>query len=357
LRTTNNPSSTPWAQIGAQDGFVERQFVVVSVFWLVLQFSAGFVLLVGGAESLVRGASRLAVRYHLPPVLIGLTIVAFGTSLPELVVSLTAALDGNASAIAIGNIVGSNIANLGLILGLAGIIRVLPVYGSFVRRELPILLAVSLLFTAMAWLNMDIGRWEGVLLVVGFVGQTVLSWRAAARDPAYSQEVQTTVETVESIDPDTAKPSRTVWLDVLGIIVGLSGLILGAQWLVGAASELARALGISEVVIGLTLVALGTSLPEVATSIVAVLRGNGEIAIGNVVGSNLFNLLAIGGITALVSPLSVPAGMEIDFGVMLLLTALVWLFAWRPKGRITRWEAAILLAIYAVYIGQMALRA
>ena len=157
-----------------------------------------------------------------------------------------------------------------------------------------------------------------------------------------------TVDTVESIDPDTAKPSRTVWLDILGIIVGLGCLILGAQWLVAAASELARALGISEVVIGLTLVALGTSLPEVATSIVAVLRGNAEIAIGNVVGSNLFNLLAIAGITALVSPLSVPPGMEIDFGVMLLLTALVWLFAWRPRGRITRWEAAILLALYAM---------
>lgn len=328
----------------------------MNVYWQVIQFVAGFVLLVGGAESLVRGASRLAVRFYLPPVLIGLTIVAFGTSLPELVVSLTAALGGEAGSIAVGNIVGSNIANLGLILGLAGVIKTLPVDAGFVRRELPILLAVSLLFTAMAWLHMDIDRIEGLLLIAGFVGLTILSWRAAAREPAYSEEIETTVKTVESINPDAAKPSHLVWVDALAIVMGLGGLILGAQWLVAAASNLARTLGISEVVVGLTLVAIGTSLPEVATSIVAVLRGNSEIAVGNVVGSNLVNLLAIGGITALVSPLSIPPAMEIDFIVMLLFTALVWLFAWRPRGRIARWEAAILLVLYAAYIGHLALR-
>lgn len=328
----------------------------MNVLRLVLQFAAGFVLLIGGAELLVRGASRLAVRFHLPPVVIGLTIVAFGTSLPELVVSLTAALNGEAGEIAIGNIVGSNIANLGLILGLAGLIRTLRVDKSFVRRELPILVAVSVLFMGMAWLNVDIDRLEGALLVGGFIGVTALSWRAAAREPAYAADIQTTVETVEVITPEAASPSRALWVDILGILVGLAGLVLGAQWLVEAASDLARTFGISEVVIGLTLVALGTSLPEVATSLVAVLRGNNEIAVGNVVGSNLFNLLAIAGITALVSPLSVPPGMGIDFGVMILLTALVWLFAWWPKGRIARWEAAILLAIYVAYIAQMALR-
>jgi cation:H+ antiporter len=328
----------------------------MSALLLALQFAAGFGLLVGGAELLVRAASRLALRFHLPPVLVGLTIVAFGTSLPELVVSLTAALDGEASAIALGNIVGSNIANLGLILGLAGIIRTLRVEVGFVRRELPILLAVSLLFMGMAWLNSDIDRLEGALLAAGFVGINILSWRAAAREPAYAAEVQATVETVEVINPDAGTPSRTLWVDILGILVGLGSLILGAQWLVAAASDLARAFGISEVVIGLTLVALGTSLPEVATSLVAVLRGNDEIAIGNVVGSNLFNLLAIAGITSLVKPLSVPGGMEIYFGVMILLTALVWLFAWWPEGRIARREAAVLSAIYIVYIAQIALR-
>ena len=328
----------------------------MNVFLLALQFAAGFVLLIGGAELLVRGASRLAVRFRLPPVIIGLTIVAFGTSLPELVVSLTAALNGEAGEIAIGNIVGSNIANLGLILGLAGVIRPLRVEKSFVRRELPILMAVSLIFMGMAWFNVGIDRLEGALLVAGFVGVTLLSLRAARRNPTYAAEVQTTVETVEAITPEATMPSRTLWVDTLGILVGLGGLVLGAQWLVAAASDLARAFGISEVVIGLTLVALGTSLPEVATSVVAVLRGNNEIAVGNVVGSNLFNLLAIAGITALVSPLAVPAGMGIDFGVMILLTALVWLFAWWPEGRIARWEAAVLLTIYIAYIAQMALR-
>ncbi|MFN8464758.1 MAG: calcium/sodium antiporter [Caldilineaceae bacterium] len=324
--------------------------------FLAIQFAAGFALLVGGAEFLVRGASRLAVRFNLPPVLIGLTIVAFGTSLPELVVSLTAALNGADSAIAIGNIVGSNIANLGLILGLAGIMVALPVAASFTRRELPILLCVSLLFMIMAWLNYDIDRLEGALLVVGFGVVTWLSWRAAVTDPDFSQEVKTTVATVEAIDPQAAQPSRTIWVDVVGIVLGLVGLIVGARWLVAAASEIARALGVSELVIGLTLVAIGTSLPEVATSIVAVARGNADIAVGNVVGSNLFNLLAIGGITAMVSPLTVPADMALDFGVMILLTALVWLFAWRPRGYIARWQAAILLGIYVLYIAQLALR-
>ena len=324
---------------------------------LAIQFAAGFVLLVGGAEFLVRGASRLAVRYNLPPVLIGLTIVAFGTSLPELVVSLTAALNGEDSAIAIGNIVGSNIANLGLILGIAGMITALPVAATFTRRELPILFGVSVLFMAMAWLNFNIDRLEGALLVAGFVIVNWLSWRAAAKEPEVAREVKTNVATVESIDPATARPSRSIWLDLLGILVGLVGLIFGARWLVDAASDIARALGISELVIGLTLVALGTSLPEVATSVVAVLRGNPDIAVGNVVGSNLFNLLAIGGITALVSPLTVPSTMAIDFAFMILLTGLVWLFAWRPKGIITRWQAAFLLTVYIVYIAQLALQA
>ncbi len=321
----------------------------------LLQFIAGFVLLVGGAEFLVRSSSRLAVRFHLPPVLIGLTIVAFGTSLPELVVSLTAALNGETSGIAIGNIVGSNIANLGLILGLVGLLAALPIDAGFPRRELPILLGVSILFMGMVWLNGDINRLEGALLIAGFVGVTMLSWRAAAREPIYIDNIQTTVETIEIIDPETAKPSRSIWIDILAIVVGLGGLVLGANWLVDAAAAIARMFGVSEVVIGLTLVAFGTSLPEVASSIVAVLRGNSEIAVGNIVGSNLFNLLAITGITAVVSPLSVPPGMAVDFGMMILLTALLWLFAWRRPHRIAHWQAALLLALYIGYIGQLAL--
>jgi cation:H+ antiporter len=328
----------------------------MSVLLLALQFLAGFVLLVGGAEFLVRGASRLAVRFRVPPVIIGLTIVAFGTSLPELVVSLTAALQGTASDIAIGNIVGSNIANLGLILGMAGLIRTLPINAGFTRRELPILLAVTLLFTGMAWLQTDIGRWEGVILFGSFLAITYMSWRAATREPDFKREVQETVATVEAVDPEVAQPSRTLWLELLGILVGLGGLVLGAQWLVDAASQIARMMGVSEVVIGLTLVALGTSLPEVATTLVAVFRGNSEIAVGNVVGSNLFNLLAIGGITAMVTPLLIPAGMAFDFGMMILLTALVWLFSVWSKGRIVRWQAGILLVLYAVEIAQLALR-
>lgn len=329
----------------------------MNIMLLLVQFIAGFVLLVGGAELLVRGASRIATRFHLPPVLIGLTIVAFGTSLPELVVSLTAALGGDTIDLAMGNIVGSNIANLGLILGLAGTIRALPVTTNFTRRELPILMIVSVAFLIMAWLERDISRLEGLLLVAGFVAVNVRSWRAVRREADYAGEVRATVETVEAIDPDATAPSRRIWLDGLAIALGLGGLVLGAQWLVDAASSLARTMGVPELVIGLTLVAVGTSLPEVATSLVAVVRGNLDIALGNVVGSNLFNLLGIAGLTAIVRPLPVPPDMGVNFGVMILLTALVWIFARWPEGRIARWEAAILLAIYATYIGYIALTA
>ncbi len=240
---------------------------------------------------------------------------------------------------------------------MAGLLAPLPVAADFTRRELPILLLVSLLFAVMAWIDGNINRLEGALLVAGFALVMLRSWRAAAREPVYSEEIRHTVDTVEAIDPGAVKPSRSLLIDVLGIVVGLGALVLGAQWLVAAATEIARTLGVSEVVIGLTLVAVGTSLPEVATSLVAVVRGNTDIAVGNVVGSNLFNTLAIGGITALVSPLVMPGGMMIDFGVMVLLTALVWLFAWRRPHRISRIEAGILLTIYVVYIAQLALRA
>jgi cation:H+ antiporter len=216
----------------------------MSLLLLALQFGAGFVLLVGGAEALVRSASRIATRYGLPPVLIGLTIVALGTSLPELVVSLTAALIDDGGDIAIGNIVGSNIANFGLILGLAGLIAPLPVAAEFTRRELPILLFVSLIFAGLAWLDRDINRIEGALLVLGFGVTMVRSWRAATSEPLYSKELRETMDTVEAIDPSAVKPSRSLLIDILGIVLGLGTLVLGAQWLVAAATEIARAFGV-----------------------------------------------------------------------------------------------------------------
>ena len=326
----------------------------MSAIILILQFLAGFVLLVAGAEFLVRGASRLAARFHVPEVIIGLTIVAFGTSLPELVVSLTANLEANGgSDIAIGNIVGSNIANLGLILGLAGLVAVLNVKASFSRRELPILLGVTLLFAAVALLTGGIGRFAGGLFVTGLVGFTIYNYRATMHEQAYLENVEDTLTAAETIDDEIARPSRQLWFDILAMVLGMGGLILGAKWLVDAAGQIATALGVPDLIIGLTLVALGTSLPEVATSIVAVLRGNSDIAVGNIVGSNIFNILGIAGITALVYPIPLPPGMLIDFGVMIGLTALVLFFIWRKPNNITRREAAILLGCYVAYCGTL----
>jgi cation:H+ antiporter len=318
--------------------------------FLTGQFLAGFVLLVAGAEFLVRGASRIAAKLRIPAAVIGLTVVAFGTSLPELVVSLTASLSGEGNDIAIGNIVGSNIANLGLILGLCGLIATLAVKASFTRREIPLLIGVSVIFTFMAMFDGSIGRIDGLILVAGLIVFEVFSFRAATREREFGEELAGTVEAAENIDDRIATPSQQPWFDVLLILVGIVGLVVGADWLVDAATEIARVLNVPELIIGLTLVAVGTSLPEVATSLVAVVRKNGDIAIANVLGSNLFNILGIAGITAVVSPIAVPSSMIVSsFLPMLGFTVLVALLAWPKPNDIKRWEAGLLLTLYLAY--------
>jgi len=322
----------------------------MSILLLVLQFLVGFVFLVGGAEFLVRGASRLAARFNVPDVIIGMTIVAFGTSLPELVVSLTANMSADGgNDIAIGNVVGSNIANLGLILGLAGLVAVLDVKASFPRREVPFLLGVTVLFAALALLGGGIGRVVGGVFVVGLAVFTWFNYRAAMGEQAYRENVEDTLMAAEAIDHQIARPSRQVWFDGLSILMGLAGLVLGANWLVDAADQIAQALGVSDLIIGLTLVAIGTSLPEAATSLVAVFRGKSDIAIGNIVGSNLFNILGIVGITVLVKPITLPPGMLPDFLVMIGMTVVVFAFIWRKPHDINRWEAGVLVGCYVAY--------
>lgn len=322
----------------------------MSLVLLLLQFVAGFVFLVGGAELLVRGAGRIAKRYNLPDIVIGLTIVAFGTSLPELVVSLTAALSGDEAAdIAIGNIIGSNIANIGLVLGLCGLIAALYVKASFTRREVPILIGVTVIVT-IASIGGAIGRIEGVLLTIGLIVITFLNYRAAMTELNTRIVVEGTLEAAEVIDDQIVQPSRQIWFDLLLIVMGMGGLVMGANWLVTAADQIATALGVPDVIIGLTLVAIGTSLPEVATSVVAVFRGNTDIAIGNIIGSNLFNLLGIAGITAIVRPIEVPSGLTLDFLFMNLLTLALLPMVWRPPHDIKRKEAALLLGLYVLYI-------
>jgi cation:H+ antiporter len=318
--------------------------------WLLdlLLFTLGFVLLTYGADFLVRGASRLAARMKISPVVIGLTIVAFGTSLPELVVSLVASAEGD-GAIALGNIVGSNIANIGLILGLAVILATVRVDRHMVRRDIPLLIVCTLVFIALSW-NGELGLIEGVLLAAGLIAFTVYSFRSGRAHPEEQAHGAEALDALQAIDEEIAEPSTNPWLDVGLIAVGLVALIVGADWLVSAAESIARALGVSELVIGLTLVAVGTSLPELATTITAVRRNEADIAVGNVIGSNLFNMLFIGGVSATIRTLPVPDQvLRVDYWVMLAVTVLVYLFARMGGYRLQRWHGALLLLIYVVY--------
>lgn len=322
----------------------------MEIVWAVAQFVAGFLFLVGGAELLIRGASRIALRLGIQPVIVGLTVVAFGTSAPELLVSVTANLSNSGGGdIALGNIVGSNIANLGLILGLCGVVYALGVNRHIITVEYPLLIGVTLLFSATLLVGGVLQRWEGALLfagLVGFIGWNIIAVR---RQYEMAHAAKENLEVAVAVDVKIARPSEQPWFDVLLVIMGLGGLVLGADWLVTGARTISLALGVSELVIGLTLVAVGTSLPEAATSLVATFRGQSDLAIGNVVGSNLFNILGIAGLTAVVKPLTASPGLWLDLVVMLALTLLVFALVWNKPHRVERWQGALLLLLYVVY--------
>lgn len=329
----------------------------MEIVWAVAQFIVGFVLLVGGAELLIRGASRIALRLGIQPIVVGLTVVAFGTSAPELLVSVTANLSNSGGGdMALGNIVGSNIANLGLILGLCGSIYALRVNRRIITIEYPLLTGVTLVFSAMLLLGGMLYRWQGVLLFVGLVAFIAWNVAAARRQYEMAHAARETLEVAAAVDVKITRPSEQPWFDLLLVIMGLGGLVLGADWLVTGARTIALALGVSEMVIGLTLVAVGTSLPEAATSLVATFRGQSDLAIGNVVGSNLFNILGIAGLTAVVKPLTAPPGLWIDLVVMLAFTLLVYALVWNQPHRVERWQGALLLLLYIVYTVSLFMR-
>lgn len=304
---------------------------------MILQAGIGLGLLFFGGDWLVRGASSLAARMGVSPLAIGLTVVAFGTSAPELVVSLQAAWRGS-SDISVGNVVGSNIANIALILGLAACIKPIIAHAKIVRFDAPLMLFVSLW---VVWVLADgqATRWEGVLLVVGLVVYLVVTfWRARRENRGVKDELA-------SAAPEAP---AGVGKSLLWVLVGLASLVVGGHLLVTTAVTLATRLGLSQAAIGLTIVALGTSLPELATSVAAAIKGQGDIAIGNVVGSNLFNILGILGITAAIQPLQLGAITQIDLGVMVGLAALLalWIVV-RP--RLGRGLGGLLVAVYVGY--------
>jgi cation:H+ antiporter len=301
----------------------------------LLFFLGGLALLVVGGELLVRGATRLAAALGVSPLVIGLTVVAFGTSAPELAVSLLAALRGQAG-LAVGNVVGSNIFNVLAILGVSALLTPLVVAVQLVRIEVPLMIAASLAVPLLA-ADGAVSRLDGLLLFGAGVTYTVLAIRSS-RAEANAGE-------------GAAAPGGGV-MGSLGLVVcGLVLLVLGARWLVAAASVAAQALGVSDLVVGLTVVAAGTSLPEAAASIAAALRGQRDIAVGNVVGSNLFNILVVLGGAALVAPGGVPMpveAMRLDIPVMIAV-AIACLPIFASGGHIDRWEGALFLACYGGY--------
>jgi len=307
----------------------------------IAQAGLGLLTLYFGGEWLVRGATALAMRLGVSPLAIGLTVVAFGTSLPELVVSIDASLSG-ASDISVGNVVGSNIANIALILGIATVLRPAVVEAKVVRFDAPLVVLVSCLLAAVLF-NGVATPLEGGLMLLGLIVYTVFTFWEASR------ETETIRDEFASAAPE-AHAGIAVSLGLVG--VGLALLMGGGRLLVISAVDLATALGVSQAVIGLTIVAVGTSLPELVTSVVASLRGQGDIAIGNVVGSNLFNILGILGTTAIIAPLGRGNVGWSDVGAMCGLAALlaVLLFARRRLGRV---EGALFLVCYVVYVATL----
>ena len=285
-----------------------------------------------GADKLTEGASALARRMHVPEIVIGLTIVAAGTSAPELFVSVVSALNGTPD-LAVGNVVGSNTMNCMLIVGCAAMVAPMTISRSTVRKDIPFAVMASILLTCIA-LDNYLGRIDGIILLLGFVVFMAYTLLQAKNGQA---------------EPQTEVRQLNPWLSLLFLVIGLAMLVTGSNVFVGSASSVAAALGVSEGVIGLTVVAGGTSLPELATSVVAARKGQSAIAIGNVIGSNVFNILLILGMTAVISPLQIEGITTIDMAVILISVILVWLFSF-TRFTVERWEGALLVGGYLVYL-------
>ncbi|TDB36803.1 MAG: calcium/sodium antiporter [Actinobacteria bacterium] len=299
----------------------------------------GLGLLALGAEGLVRGSTALALRLGVSALVIGLTVVAFGTGSPELALSVRAAADGN-SGIALGNVVGSNISNIALVLGLAALAKPMRVRSEIVRREVPLMIGVTLMLAVML-VDGRMSRIEGVMLVVGAVAYTVSSYVAARRGELRPVELE--------FDAALAPAKRSMWIDVAFVAVGLVALLVGANLLLKGAVAVAASLGISQVVVGLTVIAIGTSLPEMATAVTSAVRGEADVAFGNVIGSNVFNILAVLGVAAVIRPFDVQGLRLLDLGMLVGTAVLLLPLLWRGW-ILNRWEGAGLLMCYALYM-------
>ena len=315
----------------------------------------GFVLLYYGAEWLVKGSSSLARGLGVTPVIIGLTVVAFGTSAPELVVSVISSLKDK-SMIAVGNVVGSNICNIALILGISAVFQPITSSRSVVRRDIPLMLAISV-YLLLLTVDSRLGRIEGATLFLGIILYTLFNYTIAMKESRESAQEEKT-DIVAELEEIGYVASRSK--QILLILVGIAGVVLGAQLVVESAVTIMRVLGVSEKFIGLTIVAFGTSLPELATSVVAALRKEMDISIGNLVGSNVFNILSVLGAASLVRPITIPggffeSGLVIDYGVMMFTSILPW-FMMRRTLTVTRAGGVLLLVCYGGYLAYLIIK-
>ena len=325
--------------------------------WLdIVLIIIGVALVLKGADALTEGASALARRMNVSEMVIGLTIVAAGTSAPELFVSLVSALKGTPD-MAVGNVVGSNTMNAMLIVGCAAMVAPMVISRSTVKKDMPFAVGASVLLMVLS-LNSRLGLVDGLVLLAGFVGFMVYTLRGSKNGTGSAESAAAvSAENAVSAESAAAAPAEEggsaaapkPWVSALYVVGGLAALVLGSNLFVDSASSVALSLGISEAVVGLTVVAGGTSLPELATSVVAARKGQSAIAIGNVIGSNVFNILMILGLTATISPLQIEGITTLDMAVMLGSIALVWFFS-RTRYTVERWEGAVLVAGYLAYV-------
>jgi cation:H+ antiporter len=319
-------------------------------------FVIGFFMLYYGANLLVKGSSSLAQSLNLTPLVIGLTVVAFGTSAPELVISVVSSIKDK-SMIAVGNVIGSNICNIALVLGVAALIHPIKGHRSVIRRDIPIMLGISL-YLLLISLNSKIGRLEGASLFGGIIVYTLFNYYMAIKESRQefsdgSVAFESAVKEIEYVSSRTRQ--------ILLIVVGITGVIVGAEILIDSAVIIMKNFGFDEKFIGLTIVALGTSLPELATSVVAALRKEMDISIGNLVGSNVFNILSVLGAASLIRPILIPggfiaSGLLIDYLVMMFISFLPWLMM-RKTSTVTRKDGLILLSCYIGYVVYLILKA
>lgn len=326
----------------------------MQIFWNILLLAVGFVMLVKGADWFVDGAAGIAGKLKVPELVVGLTVVAFGTSAPELSVSIASALQGS-SSLTVGNVIGSNIANILLILGLTALFCDIPVEKNSLKVDLPFLLFTTLLFTVLGGVGYSLGRIDGIVLFALLIGYIVFLVVQALKERKRALSLGEAIDKEEEEEPKGkigrwyAAMCEKVWFLILLLAVGLALVVKGSDFVVDSASFLAGALGVEERIIGLTIVAIGTSLPELVTSVAAARKGKTALAVGNIIGSNIFNLLCVAGFTAILIPIDFSRSFIIDSVIAFCAAALLAILSYCKGNKIRRWGGVLLLCGFIAY--------